>query len=157
MTRFDSSTWLARALCRFQKARSITGGSRYVRDVRAIEHLTRLQEWCQARRIELQFTRGGDGTFDGRRRSINICAYLSPVRQVHVLLHECGHFLIGDRRLVHRVDVLDDEIDAWRRGAALARRLRLDIDIEEYNRTRAKYVSSYLRWALRRKRGKIPG
>ena len=89
-------------------------------------------------------------------------------QQLFMLLHECGHYLIGypesherfghgypasdpgeKRQFLHRVDVVDEEMEAWHRGRRLASRLKIKIDLVEYNKLRAQMLKTHLKWALR--------
>lgn len=101
-------------------------------------------------------------------KRITVCGRLSPERQLFNLAHECGHYLIGRprpggrfdagwhvegsgarRSTLHRVDVVDEELGAWARGLRLLQRLKVTVDMKRYNRVRAEYVRTYLKWALK--------
>tara|TARA_Y100000310_G_scaffold305229_1_gene345150 strand:- start:3960 stop:4412 length:453 start_codon:yes stop_codon:yes gene_type:complete len=92
--------------------------------------------------------------------------------QLYSLLHECGHLLIQENtekyernyptqaRLglyaAHRgieksnsykVDVLDEEIEAWKRGKKLASRLGIFIDNTNFHKVSYRCIYSYIDWA----------
>ena len=89
-------------------------------------------------------------------------------KRLYILLHECGHILInnnsmdrvfslsqdtdailGGRKVSRerRVAKLTEEIEAWKRGEALARRLGIKIDEKKFDRIRADAIMSYVEWA----------
>lgn len=138
----------------------------------AINGLAAVIDWCSSRQINVVFGKRPNGLFESgdeeTRPQITINGRLSPELQLFVLLHECGHFLVGDRKpnqrygrgwhaqdgpakrtLVHRIDVVDEELEAWHRGLKLAKRLKIAVNIERYNQARARYVKTYLQWAAR--------
>ena len=88
--------------------------------------------------------------------------------RLFALLHECGHALIrrnhdsfkakypahaehdGDRRkesAAFRLSTLEEEIDAWKRGWNLAKRLGLSIDRGAWDKQRTKFLMTYVVWA----------
>ena len=88
-------------------------------------------------------------------------------KRLYILLHECGHILIdnGKRdRLFslsktteaimgkresrkRRVAVLSEEVEAWKRGERLARRLGININAKKFDNIRADAIISYVEWA----------
>lgn len=84
-------------------------------------------------------------------------------------MHECGHHLIGyasgpnerygsgyqaedsatKRSTVHRIDIVDEELEAWARGLKLAKRLGIKIDVNRFNHTKSEYIKTYLKWAAK--------
>lgn len=172
MAVFDQELWRSRAQARYQRARASQGedaaGSHWTRDCAHVAALAVLVDWCTERGIEVVFCRRGGGIYYPEKKRIKISGRLLPERQVHFLLHECGHHLIGDsekherfsmgysqddpvvtQTFRHRCDVVDEEYEAWWRGAKLAKRLRLSIDKESFNRTRAEMLKTYFKWALK--------
>lgn len=138
-----------------------------VNDIYAVEGMERVVEWCSQNGINVAFVRRAGGNYVPGTATVS-CT-LSAEKQFFVLLHECGHHLVNERgperrfrrgyaerdprflrTNVHRVDVVHEELEAWHEGLELARRLGLTVDIDRFNKVRAKYVLSYLKWALRR-------
>lgn len=176
MGAFDPELWRTRAWSRYQRTlvkdpnKSTPVGLRSVweRDVVAIESLTTLVSWCLDRGIDVNFCKHEGGIYYPENKRIKINGRLQPEKQVFFLLHECGHHLIGDkekherfgmgysqddvsvkRTFHHRCDIVDEEFEAWHRGFKLAKRLRLTIDKERFDRTRAKMLKTYFKWSLR--------
>lgn len=140
----------------------------------AIDAMAKVVEWVRARGYDVVFTGGEAGAYNPKLNRIELSGRLSTERQLHVLLHECGHFLIegiGDSRskkypngyaridekiegrdVIHKIDVIAEEFDAWHRGLRLAERLQIYIDTDAFNKTRAKMLMSYIHWATRRGR-----
>lgn len=93
----------------------------------------------------------------------------SMENQIYSLLHECGHILQHQKKSVfnksfkyqhyaqedkrkarsyaYRISVLEEEIDAWKRGKKLAYKLKIDIDENKFEKYKAKYTMTYVNWA----------
>jgi hypothetical protein len=71
------------------------------------------------------------------------------------MLHECGHYLIGEKEkherygmgysqldpavkatFAHKSDVVEEEYEAWWRGLKLARRLNIALDKSRFDEVR---------------------
>lgn len=106
--------------------------------------------------------------FDQKLIKINN-AY-NRLQQLYTLLHECGHIIeyrngsthyfkkyptankiLKDgrsaRSLVGRVEVIEEEINAWRSGEKLAEKLQIEIDPTKYNKEAATWIMGYIKWA----------
>lgn len=173
MAAFDIELWRARAWSRYQNAIDASVGKskatvRWDRDQSHISALATLVGWCAERGIEVKFCRRSGGIYYTNDKRIKINGRLLPERQVFFLLHECGHHLIGDkekherfgmgysqedpnvkRTFHHRCDIVDEEFEAWHRGFRLAKRLKLKINKERFDRTRAKMLQTYFKWAVK--------
>lgn len=169
MSRFDAEKWRLRAVERFSRAghaQRDAAAARLSRNLAAIEGIDALVAWCTKQGIVVGFDEKSGGAYTPGQASVN--SRLSPERLLHVLLHECGHHVVaarrGERRFIcgyeavdvhlrktttHRIDVLHEELEAWYEGALLAERIKTLIDRDRFNRTRAEYIKSYLRWVLR--------
>lgn len=146
----------------------------------AIDGLGSLIAWLTKRRIKVEFVSYGfGGVWLAHEKKITINRNTHAVKQLHLLLHECGHVLVESsneakhdkytwgyskitdltdetqKRLnasfVHRLDVLSEEIDAWHNGRKLAKKLSLPLDDEAYNKTRMNALRSYIKWSLGKK------
>jgi len=174
MATFDPEVWKSRAWTRYQKSLK-TGVDRqsavkkWERDVAHINSLALIVGWCDSRGIEVDFSKQMGGMYFPEDKRIKVSGRLDPEKQVFVLLHECGHHLIGDkekherfgmgysrlsvdptvtRTFRHKCDIIDEEYEAWHRGVKLARRLKIKIDKERYDKVRAEMIKTYLVWAL---------
>ena len=89
-------------------------------------------------------------------------------KRLYILLHECGHILInnnlsdrvlslsleteavmGGKRVSRkrRVAKVAEELEAWKRGERLAKRLGIKINEEKFDKARADAIMSYIEWA----------
>jgi hypothetical protein len=88
-------------------------------------------------------------------------------KRLYILLHECGHVLIDSGKVdrvyslsreteaivgervskKRRVAVLSEEIEAWKRGERLAKRLGIKINEEKFDKIRTESIISYVEWA----------
>ncbi len=135
-------------------------------ELSAVDAIARMVDWCTKQGVDVTFDGSRGGTCHEDRIVVNAC--LAPERQLHVLLHEIGHWSLRrrkpDRRfrhgygekdpahlrtLAHRVDVLHEELEAWHEGLSVADAAKVHVDLERYNRTRSEYVRGYLKWVLR--------
>lgn len=178
MASFDRNRWLKRIrskLARRGEVNQTEALTSHTRDFIAVDGLEKVTAWAKKKHITVEFIRISVGRFHSQSRRIEISTHLQPEVQLHTLLHELGHFLIEDlgpdvvayrfpngyrkidneepgRNLLHKVDVLAEEFEAWERGRELAKDLDIVIDREAYDRTRAKYLQTYFRWAMKRGR-----
>lgn len=86
----------------------------------------------------------------------------------YVFLHELGHMLLlqNGRAYSSKYEVvfnefaggtqpinitrIEEELDAWRSGVRLAKRLKLKIDRRNYEKVKSKYAMTYITWACRK-------
>lgn len=136
------------------------------RELKAIAGLKTVQKWLSRRHVPVYVTRGSGATFDDDKKHIELNASLSRAKQLVFLLHECGHILVGKRErderygmakildgerctYSHIVDVVDEEFEAWARSAKLAERLGIEVDEDEWRKTKTWALVSYMRWATK--------
>jgi hypothetical protein len=145
--------------------------TKWVEDVRYVQALRVVVEWCGARSLTVQFTGRSGGVLCTDDNEILVSARASPKSQVHIILHECGHYLIGKkesdkryamgyakssnnnvkRTCLHRLDILEEEFEAWYRAWSLALRIGImtDDDRPSFDKERILYLKTYVRWAAR--------
>lgn len=174
MASFDKQRWEDRIKKRFARSKGARPTpSSYAAEMKAINSLEGLVEWCRGKGYAVDFTNlpkdDAPAVLDNDTMTIRVSCRLLPERQLFTLLHECGHTLIGQRRknerygmgyeagdkdpqiartLHHRFDVLDEEIEAWHRGMKLSRRLRLGVDKERWHSVRLECLKVYAEWVL---------
>lgn len=173
MIEFDSKIWKSRAHSRAarrgSKRRPATD-SQLKRDYFFIDRIAAVVEWCAFKGIRVFFGKKPGGTYDTGSKTIMIVGRAAPEKQLYYLLHECGHHLIGykehDERFGmgypkagdpdhndtfrHRFACFEEEIEAWNRGWRLAKRLRLRIKREDFDRIRLICLRSYIQWVSSR-------
>lgn len=172
---FDPKVWTERAEARRQNA--LGAGARektdieekYADDIRMIQAIHVVVEWCAARSLSVDFVKKSGGFYHPVDKKITLSGRAAPRRQLYLLLHECGHCLIGDdklkherygmgypmidepgvnRSLHHRLDILEEEFEAWHRGWRLALRLKIldESDKPGFDELRTKFLLTYVRW-----------
>jgi hypothetical protein len=173
VARFDPVTWKARASARFRRdldAGQAGAAARFTLETACIDDLQRVVAWCEARKLEVVFDGRAGGLHDSERRKIRITGRARPDKQLYLLLHECGHHLIGDpqsntrfsqgysagdndpsikRSATYRIDVIAEELEAWHRGGRLAKRLELKLDKRAFDKERTTCMKTYMKWCLR--------
>jgi hypothetical protein len=135
-----------------------------------IEHLQKIVDWCESRHLNVVFEKRFAGVYVMETQTIHLTTHVRPEKQLHYLLHEVGHFLIGMKpdherfgngypqgenpkhikSDVHKIACLEEEFEAWHRGWKLAKRLRLSLDRTSFDRTRIECLKSYVGWTHRR-------
>lgn len=163
---FDRGVWLARVT---KAAR----GNLTQLDLKYVNALEAIIKWCESRGLSVTFSKKSGGVYYTDQKEITINARAAAKQQLFLLLHECGHHLIGSaerherygmgystsdrtvrRTYHHRIDILEEEFEAWYRGWKLALRLGV-LSLEDkviYDKVRIRYLRSYLLWA-----SKAPG
>ena len=125
-----------------------------------------LEDWLFNRGyVVTQFTDAHDSvSYATKEILINTRKHIES--RFYTLLHECGHVLINDNRdrlfelsrqtgavvgqkpsRSRRIAVLSEEVEAWKRGERLAKRLGLKIREEKFDRERTEALMSYVEWA----------
>lgn len=142
-------------------------------DYAAVDGIEKISEWLDKRGFALEFAKRAGAYFDVSKKIVTVSSHQQVQKQLHLLLHECGHIIIsgsginkypnGYRKIdeardgrdeLHKMDVIAEEFDAWHKGKCLASRLGVVFDHDEYDRTRATCIKTYMKWALRKGRVK---
>ena len=106
---------------------------------------------------------------DAYRKEISICSRTGIEKRLYGLLLECGHALIrkdwgkfskeysgrvqGDidgrtaRTELYRVATIEEEVEAWKRGKRLAKRLGIGLYEDRFDAHKAECLMTYIRWA----------
>jgi hypothetical protein len=171
---FNKNVWRKRSWGRFQRAiragkDSCSFEQQYYRDMLAIDAIDKVVLWCGHRGVGVRFAKRKDGIYDRCNREIVISSHAPPEKQLHYLIHECGHHLIGseenhdrfrwgypytadpavNRGFHHKLSCLEEELEAWHRGWRLTVRLKLKINRDSYDLTRLDCIKTYVRWVAR--------
>lgn len=181
MPQFEKGEALRRARIRLARRGATSrkwAESQHAVEYLAIENLDRVVKWAKKRGLTVELHPKIDtGRFHSLSRKVEISSRLMPEKQLIILLHELGHFLveaggkeallerfpngyarissgIPGRDVLHKIDVIAEEIEAWHRGWRLAERLGIFISRETFDTVRAEYLRSYMKWALRKGRPK---
>jgi len=174
---FDIERWRSQSWLRFQrkvkrtKKKSVLqkAEAQWFREVQCIEMIRVVVEWAATRGTKVVFSKRANGVYKHDLKEIVISAHAHPERQLHYLLHECGHHLIGmkehherfgvgyplandpevNRKFLHRMACLEEEFEAWHRGWKLARRLGLPLNKETFDSIKSECISTYVKWAAK--------
>lgn len=145
----------------------------WVREVLSIDGLAVVAEWLKGKGISLHFERREGAAYFYDWKCIKISSALRPDAALILLMHECGHVLIGkagsskrfdmgypkcddpkvNKTFAHRLAVVEEETEAWFRGKKLAKKLKLGwlISGREWEEQRQSCLKSYFEWALKPK------
>lgn len=176
MSTFDRDVWLLRARKKLESRATKRPSSidaladEYAEEIDSIEMIDAVVGWCTSKGIDVVFRKHHGDWYDSDKKTVEINCKASIKRQLHAMLHECGHHLIGSatnnvyangwpkafdhrvkRTKKHKIDVLEEEFEAWKRGERLAKKLGLKLDVRSYNETRVRSLSTYVRWAADKK------
>ena len=159
---------------RHQTKRSPVRGAeaQWFRDMLYVEKLSTVVGWCASKGIQVLLAKKANGVYEPNSKIITLSCRAAPEKMLHYLLHECGHHLIGmeehherfgkgyprggdpkaELSFEHRLACLEEEAEAWHRGWKLARRLGIEAEREEFDRTRTDCLRSYVSWAAGRRK-----
>ena len=124
--------------------------------------LDRIVIWAEERGYSVFFDRDGDDTVDCESKIVSIKSTNKLETQLYVLLHECGHILVrangspfqfrevddeySRKSKISKVFVLMEEVEAWKRGYLLGKRLGIEINDHRWNRAVARAIWNYANW-----------
>jgi len=127
--------------------------------------LDSLEYWANQRGYYIDFAHDGDDSVDRVSKIISINTTRSLETQVYILLHECGHILVynndkvmgfrkiadryEERTKISKVFTVMEEVEAWKRGKTLAKRLCISINEDKWNRDVARAIKKYMEWAVK--------
>lgn len=119
--------------------------------------------WANLKGYIVSITRYGDDSVDSVSKIIEINSNNSVQTQLYVLLHECGHVLVtknkssigiesvlsaySEKTSIHKVFRVVEEVEAWKRGRALAERLGISVDQKKWDKYVARALKKYMYWA----------
>jgi Zn-dependent peptidase ImmA (M78 family) len=117
-------------------------------------------KYLESRKVEVR--KGRDNCYYPEPRTIVYNAQGSYKNQLYTLLHEAGHFLqeksrnFSSMNLIYgtadelhtnyqKFRLLEQEMDAWDRGAKLAQKLGITLDILDYRKNSAYFIMCYVK------------
>ncbi len=127
-------------------------------------------EWAESKGIHVEFGYCVQDEYRSVDNMITVNTRQGIENQLYSLLHECGHLALDknaklyskrfptsmklafknnkaiERSKKYKVDVMSEEIDAWRKGKELANRLDIYIDEEKYYDVQTKCLYSYIQY-----------
>ena len=101
---------------------------------------------------------------DFERKVVFLSLRSSPINQLYSLLHECGHVIIRGRKdykikykshykvseevlsatMQSSVEEVEEEINAWREGENLCKKLSIEINTDEYYKYASRWIMGYI-------------
>jgi hypothetical protein len=132
-------------------------------------HINSLVIWANQRGYHVDIVKKGDNSICRISKIIEINASSHPEKQLIRLAHECGHALIFDNgsnfnfenanpegSTKNKVYTVMEEIEAWKRGRELLKRLKIPINEEAWEKDMVSALKKYINWAadLKEKGGK---
>lgn len=136
-------------------------------EMRYISGIEKVLQWCEEKKLGVDWVSHGGGSYDVGEKLITVSSRSLPRIQLLVLLHECGHYLIGKPKAhgrwssgystsdifsyktdLYKIDVLDEEFEAWGRGWNLGIKLGalLPSDRMAFNKYRVSMLKGYIKW-----------
>ena len=127
--------------------------------------------WVDNKGYSIEFSYCVQDEYRPGDNTITISSRQGVEKQLYSLLHECGHLILfnneklyekkypsstkmaycsSNKRLErspkYKVDILAEEIDAWRKGKDLAKRLEIYIDEDKYYSVMSDCVYTYIKF-----------
>ena len=136
--------------------------------------MSRIIDWLDNKGWELNIDYCSQDELRPEVKQITINGRQGIEKQLYSLLHECGHLLIQqnwnkyekdypvtarmncyavnrqlERTAKYKVDIISEEIEAWKRGKTLAKKLGIYINEEKFNVLTSECVFTYIQWAAK--------
>lgn len=129
------------------------------------KQFSKLQGWANKKKYNVKCYTDADDRLDFETRLIHINSRQHAENRFYTLLHECGHLLISNsykqfqkdhpvyafssdirasRGKAYQVSLVAEEIEAWKRGRRLAKRLGLYINDEKFDKVMSECVMTYI-------------
>ena len=125
-------------------------------------HISNLIHWANQKGYHVELIEGGSDTICQLSKTIEINSSSKIELQIIKLLHECGHVLIfengssfnfkekntySESTVGYKVFTVIEEIEAWKRGRDLAKRLNIPIEEAEWEKDMIRALKKYINWA----------
>lgn len=132
--------------------------------------LDTLVEWVNNKNYNVEFDYCIRDEFRPAEKTIAVNTRQGIENRLYTLMHECGHLLLQvnekryekrypssakmsycnsnvklERSPKYKIDILSEELDAWRKGKDLANRLDIYYNEENYYNVMSKCVYSYVK------------
>jgi hypothetical protein len=112
----------------------------------------------------IDFSNDGDDSVDVISKIISINNKKSIEYQFYTVLHECGHILVKEndsfeikknadinpeKTKAHKVFRVIEEIEAWKRGLTLCKRMGIPVDKKKWDKFVVVAIMNYMVWATK--------
>ena len=121
-----------------------------------------LISWAQSKGYSIEISKDGDNSVDSKSKHISVSSSKSCDEQLAIIMHECGHiqmFLNGgilkmdsqskkweETSRKYKTCVLIEEVEAWRRGIALAKKLNIKFNEDFVKNSMINAILKYAKW-----------
>lgn len=135
--------------------------------IQASNYSKQLELWAKARNFNVIYSYNAEDMVLFEDREVHISTKAKPENRLYSLLHECGHIkeytnsiepyfkkyptaskVFKDARFSYsyeaRIEAIEEEINAWRRGEEIAKELNISLNVKKYRRYGAKCVMGYV-------------
>ena len=130
-------------------------------------------EWAEKKGVSVEFDYCVQDEYRSADNLITVNTRQGIENQLYSLLHECGHLALDkneklyskrfptsmklaiksnkalERSKKYKVDVMAEEIDAWRKGREIANRLDVYVNDEKYYNIQTECLYSYIQHLAR--------
>lgn len=122
------------------------------------QYLESLEVWLNYKGFFLNFSKGADNSVCLEGKIVDIDSSLPLEKQVYCLLHESGHIVLfkngqdlkaGRDTFKYRTATVIEEVQAWEKGKALAKRLAIPINEKKWEAEVLEAIGKYLEWATK--------
>mgnify|MGYP002737716086 CR=1 FL=1 len=133
----------------------------------SLKRIKAVRDWLKINGVSLQFSWKHTSHFQFERNVVVLNARLSTKKKLIILLHEVGHFLVGSKREGeryvygyasnaidsrgnrHKLDILDEEFEAWAQGWQIGLTLGVinpQRDRDDWDRVKYEALNLYIDW-----------
>jgi len=127
-----------------------------------------VSKWAGKYGVKVKLAWGEDDCYEPSEKTITINSRQGPEIRYYTLLHECGHVLIANhwkdfdkehpmyasstdlrtaKSKAFKVSIVAEELEAWKRGRRLSKKLGHKINDEKFDNLITENVMSYIKWA----------
>lgn len=133
------------------------------------KQLTTLERYVSSKKWTVRYLKKAKNDWaDWERKRISLKKRANQEILFYIFLHELGHMLLFQNGRAYSskyeevfdeftggtqpvsIARIEEELEAWRTGARLAKRLKLKTDRRNFEKVKSKYVMTYIRWAHRK-------
>lgn len=122
--------------------------------------------------VEILKTPGKVSYVNLKTKQIRIFSGHSNERKFYLLLHEIGHVILFDKNrtykngvaygqynfsrnsTTYKINFLEEEIEAWKKGRELARRMKLKVTKRNFEKIKSISLASYIKLLFKEKNEK---
>lgn len=135
-----------------------------------ISDINVVAEWISKKGWNVIFEKGGENGVVPALRNVTINTAMSKSTMLYSILHEAGHISLfskpgyiekysdgyirlaqgkNTKSLLHRMDVLAEELAAWDEGEEIAKGLSIEFDSSGYKAERNRSMKTYVEWVAK--------